>query len=144
MAQIWDKVTKFLAAAGGALVGLLGGWSPLLTALCAFMGLDFVSGVVVAFRQRSQKTENGGVSSKAGFDGLIRKCGIIAAVFMGAILDRALDNDTAMFCMMVTCYFIANEGISICENLALLGVPIPPVLKRALEVVQKRSDIGDE
>ena len=68
----WDNITKAIAAAAGAVAGLLGEWNVLLTILAWFMGLDYLTGLIVAWRGRSPKSETGGVSSKAGFDGLIR------------------------------------------------------------------------
>lgn len=137
--DVWETIIKVLAAIGGAVLGLLGGWSPLLTALCVFMVVDYLTGILVGIRGLSPKTQNGKLSSKAGFQGLTRKAGIIVIVFMGALLDRAIGNGGAMFGSMCTCYFVANEGISIVENLVLLGVDVPDALKNALEIMQKKS-----
>ena len=134
-----ERLSKALAVAGGAIMGILGGWSPLLTALIVFMSLDYLTGLVAAARGKSLKTENGYISSRAGFDGLIRKAGIMVVVFMGALLDQALDGESAMFMSASVCYFIANEGISILENLTLLGVKIPEALRAALELMNRKS-----
>ncbi|MDD6884051.1 MAG: phage holin family protein [Eubacteriales bacterium] len=139
MNHFWARITKALAVAGGAIMGILGGWSPLLTALIVFMSLDYLTGLVAAARGKSLKTENGYISSRAGFDGLIRKAGIMVVVFMGALLDQALDGESAMFMSASVCYFIANEGISILENLTLLGVKIPEALRAALELMNRKS-----
>ena len=78
----WDKITKALAAVGGAIMGLVGGWNVLLTILCALMVIDYVTGVLVAWRGRSPKSEGGGVSSAVGFDGLVRKFFIMVVVLV--------------------------------------------------------------
>ena len=144
MAEIWDRIAKAACAAGGAIVGLLGGWSPLLTALCVFMAVDYLTGLMVAWKGKSSKTENGGLSSKAGFDGLLRKAVILLVVFLAAILDSALDMGKTMFTSACVCYYIANEGISILENAALIGVPVPPVIRRALELLKEKGDGKEE
>ena len=68
--RIWDKIIKGLAAALGAIAGLYGGWSAMLTVLVVMMGIDYLVGVLVALLGRSDKTENGGLSSKVGFVGM--------------------------------------------------------------------------
>jgi toxin secretion/phage lysis holin len=143
MADIIEKVTKALAIVGGAIMGLLGGWTPLLTALAAFMVLDYITGLAVAFKGKSKKSCDGLPSSKAGFVGLMRKAGIVAAVFMGATLDRALGAQQAVFVTSTTAYFVANEGLSILENLGSLGVPVPNAIKKGLEMIGKDGD-GEE
>ncbi len=131
------RIWKGLMAAGGALVGLLGGWSPLLTALCAFMALDYLTGLCVAALGKSDKMETGGLSSKAGFMGLLRKGLIVLMVLMAALLDRAL-GEAAVFQMAATCFYIANEGLSVLENAEALGLPVPEALRAALENVRKK------
>jgi len=135
-----NDVLKWLGAAIGAAVGWFGGWSPILTALVAFLTMDYFTGLIVAWRGKSPKTENGGLSSKAAFDGLVKKMFIIMVVFMSTVLDKALGTDKAMFQSAVICYYIASEGLSLIENLALMDVPIPDVLKKALEIFRKKGD----
>lgn len=137
-----DRIIKAVAAIAGAVAGFLGDWSMLLTVLAVLMVMDYVTGVIVAVRGKSPKSETGGVSSKAGFDGLLRKGFIIIIVLLATVLDRALDNGTMVFQTACACYYIANEGLSILENAALMDVPIPEAIKRALEVFRKRGD-GD-
>ncbi len=109
-----------------------------------FMAVDYLTGVLVAWKGKSAKTENGGLSSKAGFDGLLRKAVILLVVFLAAILDSALDMGKTMFTSACVCYYIANEGISILENAALIGVPVPPVIRRALELLKEKGDGKEE
>lgn len=138
----WDRVTKAVAGIIGGAAGLLGGWSMLLTILAWFMGIDYFSGLIVAWRGRSPKTEHGGISSKAGFDGLIRKAFIMLVVLMATLLDRAIGNSASVFQTAATTYYIANEGISILENTSLMGVKYPAFILKALEAMRERGDQG--
>ena len=140
----WDRVTKAVAGIIGGAAGLLGGWSMLLTILAWFMGIDYFSGLIVAWRGRSPKTEHGGISSKAGFDGLIRKAFIMLVVLMATLLDRAIGNSASVFQTAATTYYIANEGISILENTSLMGVKYPAFILKALEAMRERGDSGTE
>ena len=136
----WDKIVKMIAGAAGVVAGLLGEWNVLLTILALLMVIDYATGLIVAWRGKSPKTETGGVSSKAGFDGLIRKGFIMVVVLVATLLDTAIGNTTRVFQMAATTYYIANEGISILENTALMGVPYPAFVLKALETMRERSD----
>lgn len=140
----WDKVVKVLAGIAGGIAGLLGEWDVLLTVLACFMVIDYFTGLIVAARGRSPKSENGGVSSKAGFDGLIRKGFIIVIVLVAALLDSALGNTTHVFRLAAAMYYTANEGISILENTALMGVPYPAFILNALEALKEKGDAGGD
>ncbi|HRX08125.1 MAG TPA: phage holin family protein [Candidatus Limiplasma sp.] len=132
MGQIWDKALKVFAAAIGAVAGALGGWSWLMTVLLACMIADYISGTLVAWMGKSLKTEYGGLSSKVGAVGLIRKGLMLMVVLVAALLDRALGQNNAMFRDAVCWFYVANEGISLMENLNLAGVPFPKKLKELL------------
>lgn len=137
---MWDKVTKAAAALVGALAGLLGEWNVMLTSLAVLMVIDYLSGLLCAWRGVSPKTETGGVSSKASFDGLAKKAFIILIVLMATILDHVINVGSAVFQTAATMYYIANEGISILENAALLGVPFPARMRQALEAMRTKAD----
>lgn len=139
---VWDKVTKCIAAVGGAIAGLLGGWNGLLTLLVVAMVLDYISGLVVAWRGRSPKTEGGGLSSAVGFDGLAKKAFIMLIVLLASVLDRAIGDGT-MFQTATVCYYIANEGLSLLENAALMGVPFPDKITDALEILKDKNNESD-
>ena len=138
----WDKITTLLAGAAGAVAGLLGEWNVLLTILAWFMVIDYLTGLIVAWRGRSPKSESGGVSSKAGFDGLIRKAFFLVVVLLATLLDTAIGTTARVFQTAATLYYIANEGISILENTALMGVPYPSFILKALETMKEKGDKG--
>ena len=136
----WERVVKTLAGIAGAIAGLLGEWNVLLTILAIMMLTDYVTGLVCAWRGRSPKTQGGGVSSRVGFDGLIRKAFIMVVVLVATLLDTAIGNTTRVFQTAATMYYIANEGISILENTSLMGVPYPAFVRNALENMRERND----
>jgi toxin secretion/phage lysis holin len=137
---MWDKIVKGFAAVGGVIAGLLGEWNVMLTLLAIAMVVDYVSGVIVAWAGKSPKSEGGGVSSAVGFQGLLKKAFIILIVLLATLLDRALGTGTTAFQMAAVFYYIANEGISILENAALMGVPFPAGVKSALEAMKTKGD----
>lgn len=136
----WDKITKAIAAIGGAIAGVFGEWNVMLTILACVMVIDYVTGVTVAVAHKSPKTANGGVSSKAGFEGLLKKFVIILIVAFATVFDRVIGTDRMVFQTACTLYYIANEGISILENAALMGVPFPAGMKNALEALKEKND----
>lgn len=136
----WDKIIKATAAVAGAIAGLLGEWNILLTILVIAMVTDYVTGLIVAACGRSPKTEGGKLSSTAGFIGLAKKAVIMAVVLLATLLDKAIGAESMVFQTAATCYYIANEGLSILENAALLDVPIPARLRAALEALRDRND----
>ena len=140
MEYTWDRFVKGLAAVAGAVAGMLGEWNTLLTILALLMLIDYTTGLIVAWRGKSPKTESGGVSSRAGFDGLIRKFFIMVVVLVATLLDIAIGNSMYVFQTAATMYYIANEGISILENTALMGVKYPGFIIRALEAMRDKND----
>lgn len=132
MEQVWSKMIKAAAAAGGAVAGMLGGWDALMKVLLIMMVVDYISGVIVAAMGKSHKTEYGGLSSKVGFIGLAKKGLMLMVVLVATLLDGALNLGTPM-CRDAACWFyVANEGLSIIENMNLIGVPFPEKLKEIL------------
>ena len=143
MSDMWDKIVKLMFVTAGAISGAFGGFDALLRVMCAFMAIDYATGFVVGCMGRSAKTEGGGLDSKVGFAGLLKKAMMLTMVFMAAMLDSALSPDMAVFRNMMIAFYIANEGLSILENLALAGVPFPAFIKTALEQIRERSDEMD-
>lgn len=136
-------VLAALATVGAGLLRLLGGWDATLQTLVGLMVADYLTGVLAAavFR-RSPKTEGGGLSSGAGFKGLARKCAVLLGVFLATLLDQATG---AGFVRTAVClFFSANEGLSVLENLGLMGVPYPRFLREMLEALRDKNDSGGE
>lgn len=130
MENVWKTIIKTLAAAGGAVAGALGGWDAILKVLMVMMLVDYTSGLIVAAMGKSPKTEYGGMSSKVGFIGLAKKGLMLMVVLVAALLDSAMGMD---ICRDAACWFyIANEGLSVLENMDLAGVPFPEKIKELL------------
>jgi toxin secretion/phage lysis holin len=133
-----SNITVALMAMGGFLASLLGGWDVALRALVTLMAADFITGLMIAaFWKRSNKSKTGALTSKASFKGLCKKVGILFAVLVGVNVD-AITGDNYVRTLMIT-FFIGNEGLSVLENLALMGVPYHPGLKKMLEVMKDKN-----
>ena len=132
-----------IGVCGSLVASLFGGWTASLTTLLIFMGIDYVSGLVVAgVFHNSPKTATGALESRAGFKGLIRKFMILLFVLIGYRLDLAVG--TAYIKDAVCIAFMANELISIVENAGLMGLPIPHVITNAIDVLkEKTNESGD-
>lgn len=130
------------AALGSTLINLLGGWDITLQVLIGAMAVDYITGIIVAgVFHKSGKTENGTLESRAGFKGLVRKCSILLLVFLAVLLDRLTGYG---FVRTAVClFFAANEGLSILENVGLMGMPYPAFLKNMLEALKKQGDNGE-
>lgn len=137
---MWDKVIKIACGIAGAIAGLYGAWSTALTILLVMMGVDYVTGVLVAITGKSPKTEGGGLSSKIGFVGLAKKGFIMLIVLVATQLDKAIGNQTMIFQTATTFYYIANEGLSILENADTMGVPFPAFIRQRLESIRESKD----
>lgn len=136
----WDKVLKGLAVVAGAICGLFGEWTTMLTILVVVMAIDYISGWIVALCGRSPKTEGGGLSSKVGFIGIAKKGFIMLLVLLATMLDRAIGHETMIFQSSLVFYYIANEGLSVLENAALMGVKFPEKIRKALETLRDKED----
>ncbi len=128
---------------GGFISSLFGGWSAALTTLCIFMAVDYITGLIVAgVFKKSEKTETGGLESRAGWKGLCRKGVTLIIVLVAARLDMVIGATFIKDGVVIA--FIANETISIVENAGLMGVPIPGVIMRAIDVLKKKADADAE
>lgn len=138
------KITEILAAIGGAIASFFCGLPPIIWVLVAVMSIDYVTGILCGIMGRSKKTETGHLSSSAAFIGLLKKALIILVVLLAALLDKAVTMGTGATFEAVagaTClWFIASEGFSILENVASMGVPIPKILRQALEIFRSKGD----
>lgn len=128
---------------GSAVAAAFGGWSTSLTTLLIFMGIDYLTGLIVAgVFHASPKTETGTLESRAGMKGLIRKGMVLLFVLIGHRLDLALGSTYIRDAICIA--FMANELISIVENAGLMGIPIPNVLKNAIDILKKKGEGNHE
>lgn len=133
-----EMVSTICGAIGGAIASLFGGWSATMTTLLIFMIIDYISGLVVAgVFKKSEKTENGALESKAGFKGLCKKGMMFLFVLIAYRLDLAIGTNYIKEAVMIG--FIANELISITENAGLMGIPLPGVITKAIEILNDKS-----
>ena len=116
---------------------LFGGWDVALSILITFMILDYITGVIWAYIQKN-------LNSEVGFKGLVKKCTILIVLIVGAMLDRLLNSGEWVFRTLVAYFYIANEGISLLENISNLGVPIPAKIKDALEQLNNKESEKQE
>ena len=134
------KIPELLAALSGALLSFLCGLPPVLWVLLAAMSLDLLTGLLGGLLGRSPNTQKGGLSSKAALRGLGKKAVILLVVLLAALVDRAVALSAGVSFEAVSgavcLWFIASEGLSILENAAALGIPVPAMLKNALELMR--------
>ncbi|MBQ8233147.1 MAG: phage holin family protein [Lachnospiraceae bacterium] len=114
------------AALGGAVGAVLGGWDGFLYALIVFVVIDYLTGVMVAILNHK-------LSSTVGFHGIIKKVVIFFLVAVGHIIDAYVIQNGSVIRTAVIFFYLSNEGISILENVSLLGLPVPQKLKDVLE-----------
>ena len=116
-----------------------GGWNAALTTLVLFMVIDYISGLTVAgVFHASRKTESGTLESRAGWMGLCRKGMTLLFVLIAYRLDLAIGVSYIRDTVIIG--FIANELISIVENAGLMGIPLPSVITKAIDVLTKKGD----
>ena len=128
-----------VGAIGAGIAGLFGGWDAALITLIIFMGIDYVTGLIVAgVFHNSPKTENGALESKAGLKGLLRKGGMLLVVLVACRLDLMFGAHFIRDAVVIA--LISNEALSIVENLGLMGVPIPAPIINAIEVLKNRAN----
>lgn len=144
---MWKKILELLAAAGGAVASFFINMPPLVWILIAVMTIDYVTGLICGAMGKSQKTETGYLASHAAFLGLLKKALILLVVLLAALLDQAVSKGAGIQFEAVvgaTClWFIASEGLSILENVASIGVPVPKILLKLLEVMRAKGDVQD-
>lgn len=136
MKEFWNTIQLIFAAIGGWLGWFLGGCDGLLYALVAFVTLDYITGIMCAIVDRK-------LSSAVGFKGIFRKVLIFALVGIGHILDAQVIGTGSVMRTAVIFFYISNEGVSLVENAAHLGLPIPEKLKVVLEQLHDRAEKDD-
>ena len=125
MENVLNYFKVIVAAIGTGLTWLFGSWDTALVVLIAFMVLDYITGLLRAWMNKE-------VSSDVGLKGIARKTVIFIVLIVAVLLDRLLNTGTWVFRTLICYFYIANEGISLLENCAGLGLPIPERLKDSL------------
>lgn len=129
-----------LGTIGGVIASAFGGWDTALQTLLIFMGIDYLTGLIVAgVFHKSSKTKSGSLDSGAGWRGLCRKGVTLLIVLVACRLDMIIQSNFIRDAVVIA--FVTNETISIIENAGLMGVPIPTVITKAIEVLKKKSDV---
>ncbi len=121
-----------VALFGTALTYAFGGFDATVAILCCFILCDYATGVVRAIAEKR-------LSSAVGFKGIARKACILTVVVLAVMLDRLIGTEGWMFRTLCSYFYIANEGLSILENSAAIGVPIPQKLKEVLAQLQNKQ-----
>ena len=137
MKEFWNTIQLIFAAVGGWLGYFLGGCDGLLYALIAFVAIDYITGGMCAI---SAKT----LSSEVGFKGICRKVLIFLLVGIGNIIDVQVIGNGGVMRTAVIFFYLSNEGISLIENAAHLGLPVPDKLKAVLEQLHDRAEKGGD
>lgn len=137
MKEFWNTIQFIFAGIGGWLGWFVGGCDGLLYALLAFVAVDYITGVMSAVLDKN-------LSSEVGFKGICRKVLIFLLVGIANILDVQVIGTGSVLRTAVVFFYISNEGISLLENAAHLGLPIPARMKEVLEQLHDRSEKGDE
>lgn len=136
MKEFWNTIQLIFAAVGGWLGYFLGGFDGLLYALLAFVVLDYITGVMCAIADKT-------LSSNVGFKGICRKVLIFLLVGVANVLDVHVIGTGSVLRTAVIFFYISNEGVSLTENAAHLGLPVPEKLKAVLEQLHNREDETD-
>lgn len=135
-----DGICTAIGVVGSTIASFFGGFDAALITLLIFMGVDYATGLIVAgVFHKSEKTENGALESRAGWKGLCRKGVSLLVVLVACRLDMIMGSNFIRDATVIA--FIANETISIIENAGLMGVPIPSVITKAIEVLKRNQNV---
>ena len=133
---IWAKIQAAITVIGGWLGYFLGGLDGLMIALVIFVVLDYVTGIMCAIADKK-------LSSSVGFKGICRKVLIFLLVGVAHIVDLHVVGSGSVLRGAVVCFYLSNEGVSMLDNAAHLGLPVPEKLKVILEQLHDRVAPGD-
>lgn len=133
------KLCTLLGLIGSFIAEAFGGWDTGLVTLLIFMAADYIMGLIVAgVFHNSPKTDSGKLESRTGWKGLCRKCVTLLFVLIAYRLDLTLGVDYIRDAVIIG--FVANELISIVENAGLMGLPLPKVVKNAIDILTKKAE----
>ena len=137
MKEFWNSIQLVFAGIGGWLGYFLGGCDGLLYALLAFVVIDYITGVMCAIADKN-------LSSEVGFKGICRKVLIFLLVGISNVLDVQVIGTGSVLRIAVIFFYISNEGASLLENAAHLGLPVPEKIKIVLEQLHDRAESEDK
>ena len=137
MKEFWNMIQIIFTAVGGWLGYFLGGCDGLLYTLLAFVVLDYLTGIMCAIVDKK-------LSSEIGFKGIFKKVLIFVLVGVGHLLDVQVLGEVGILRTAVIFFYLSNEGVSLIENAAHLGLPIPEKLKAVLEQLHDRAEKEDD
>lgn len=133
MKEFWNMIQVVFTMLGGWIGYFVGGCDGLLYALLAFVVIDYITGVMCAIADRQ-------LSSEVGFKGICRKVLIFLLVGIANILDVNVVGTGSVLRTAVIFFYISNEGVSLLENAAHLGLPVPDKMKAVLEQLHKKGE----
>lgn len=133
MKEFWNTIQVLFTAVGGWLGYFLGGCDGLLYALLAFAVIDYITGLMCAVADKT-------LSSSVGFKGIFKKVLIFTFVGIGHIMDTQVIGTGSVLRTAIIFFYLSNEGVSLIENAAHLGMPIPIKLKAVLEQLHDRAE----
>ena len=133
MKDFWNVIQLVFTAVGGWLGYFLGGCDGLLYALIAFVVIDYITGVMCAITEKK-------LSSEVGFKGICKKVLIFILVGLAHVMDVNVIGTGSILRTAIIFFYISNEGLSLVENAAYLGLPIPQKLKDVLEQLHDRAE----
>lgn len=133
MKEIWNWIQAAIAVIGGGFGYFLGGCDSFLYALLTFVVIDYITGLMCAIIDKK-------LSSEVGFRGIFKKVLIFSLVAIGHIIDESVIGDGSVIRTAVIFFYLSNEGVSILENAAHIGLPVPQKLKDILEQLHNKSD----
>lgn len=136
MKEIWNIIQVIIAAVGGGIGYFLGGCDGLIYALAIFVAADYITGVMCAIVNKR-------LSSEIGFKGICKKLFIFIIVGIAHILDEKIIGDGSIIRTAAVFFYISNEGISIMENAAALGLPIPEELAAVLRQLNEEDNSNE-
>lgn len=126
-----ETICLLLGEISTIIIWIFGGLDIALQCLLIAIIIDYISGLIKAFNTKT-------LDSKIGFKGILKKVGILCIVALAVVVDRITGNSGAIRTLVIY-YFVANEGLSVLENLSIAGLPIPASIKKALQVLEKES-----
>lgn len=133
-----EFIVWIVSICGSVIAGLFGGWTIGLSVLCLFMLIDFITGIIAATMGDSPKSPNGGISSKVIWIGIIKKLTTLVMCVVAAQLDKLTGFNYIRDTVVIA--YIITETISIIENAGLIGIPIPSVLEKVIDILKANND----